>query len=134
MFDFTGRYQVSNKGRVRALNYNHTGKTNLLKPRTTTSKSMGVYFSVTLSKNGQKHQFLVHRLVATAFIPNPENKPFVNHIDENPSNNSVDNLEWVTHLENMKHGTVGKRISEAVKGKPKTEEHKRKISQAMKKS
>lgn len=61
------------------------------------------YRKVVISKHGKQKNFLVHRLVAEAFIPNPENKPEVNHIDGNPSNNNVKNLEWVTHSENVRH-------------------------------
>lgn len=61
------------------------------------------YRHVHLCKNGKRENFLTHRLVAVHFIPNPENKPEVNHIDSDPSNNHVDNLEWVTASENMKH-------------------------------
>lgn len=61
------------------------------------------YKRVTLHLNGEPARFLVHRLVAKAFILNPENKPCVNHIDNNPSNNHVSNLEWCTYSENMQH-------------------------------
>ena len=59
------------------------------------------YMKVELKHNGKKRKAYVHRLVAEAFIENPNNKPFVNHIDNNPSNNFVDNLEWCTHQENV---------------------------------
>jgi hypothetical protein len=94
---YEGIYQVSNKGNVRSYKAFKNGEN--LKPR----KRRGGYFGVGLSKNGKVNYQLVHRLVAIAFIENPQNKPYVNHIDENPSNNNVENLEWVTNNENMLH-------------------------------
>lgn len=61
------------------------------------------YYQVTLYKAGYKEKFLVHVLVAEAYIPNPLNKPFVNHKNGVKTDNSVENLEWVTHKENMQH-------------------------------
>lgn len=61
------------------------------------------YFFVCAKENGRRKNLTIHRLVAEAFIPNPENKPEVNHIDGNPHNNHVSNLEWVTSSENRKH-------------------------------
>jgi len=60
-------------------------------------------FTTALTKKGKQKRFLVHRLVAITYIPNPENKPQVNHIDGNPSNNHVSNLEWSTGEENLQH-------------------------------
>ncbi len=60
--------------------------------------------TVGLHKNAKQKRVLAHRLVAESFIPNPENKPQVNHKDGNPLNNKVDNLEWTTSFENMQHG------------------------------
>jgi len=62
-----------------------------------------VQYTVPLSKNGKRTRCQVHRLVAQAYIPNPENKPQINHKDGNPFNNNIDNLEWVTQSENMRH-------------------------------
>ena len=87
-------YEVSNLGNVRN---KKTGR--VLRP----SKDGCGYSQVILCKDGKGNQFKVHRLVATAFIPNPKNKKEVNHIDGNKSNNYVDNLEWNTHSENQQH-------------------------------
>lgn len=59
------------------------------------------YLFVTLHQDGRDQKFYIHRLVASAFIPNPQNKPFINHIDNNPLNNNIENLEWCTHQENV---------------------------------
>lgn len=89
--DYEGLYQVSNLGRVRKL---LPTKTILLKLR------LEKYVRVSLRKNGIRKRFSVHRLVAISFIPNPHNKPCVNHKDCNTSHNNVDNLEWCTYKEN----------------------------------
>jgi hypothetical protein len=69
------------------------------------------YRKVRLYKDNQHKDFYLHRLVALNFIPNNENKPCVNHIDSNPANNNVENLEWCTHHENMTHARVNNRFS-----------------------
>ena len=92
-------YEVSTEGRVRSLNYKRTGQIKVLKQ----SEIKKGYLQVGLSKNGEVKRFLVHRLVAIAFIPNPHNKPTVNHIDTNPKNNHVENLEWATYEEQNIH-------------------------------
>lgn len=68
------------------------------------------HLRVWLSKDGRKHAFLVHRLVAKAWIENPDNLPIVNHLDGNPANNAVVNLEWTTRSGNTSHAFVGGKI------------------------
>ena len=72
------------------------------------------YERVNLKKDGIEKTMQVHRLVALAFLPNPQNKPEVNHIDENKENNNVDNLEWVTSKENANYGTRNDKIKNYV--------------------
>ena len=99
--EYAGLYQVSNLGRVKSLYTN-----SILKG----CKHINGYLVVNLYKNGSKSTKRIHRLVAQAFIPNPENKSQVNHIDENKTNNKVSNLEWTTRKENLNHGTRTERI------------------------
>ena len=163
-----GIYQVSNLGRVKSLSReipvaNHGA----WRTRTIPEKILKLhlnengYVIIILTKDKVRATKKMHRVVAEAFIPNPENKRCVNHIDGNKENNCVDNLEWVTHKENMEHAVAnglytcwcegkhfhwGKgghseeskaKMREARKGKkphsmPHTEEAKRKISEAKK--
>lgn len=88
---YDGRYLISDSGDVR-----NSDRKRLLR----TQISRNGYKTVTLTKNGKRKTHRIHRLVASAFIENPYNKPFVNHIDNNRQNNSVDNLEWCTAQEN----------------------------------
>ena len=100
---YTGLYEVSNFGRIKSLSHiNNLGK---LRPECILGNRLTDrgYHSAVLYKNGVRKTFKTHRIVATAFIPNPDNKPFINHIDGVKSNNCFSNLEWVTHSENIKH-------------------------------
>lgn len=103
--NYEGLYEVSNFGRVKSL----PGKIrfrrvetseHILKPRFDGKK----YEYVSLFPQTKQKNFKIHRLIANAFIKNPENKPEVNHKDGNKSNNNVENLEWSTRLENVRHG------------------------------
>ena len=107
-YDYTGLYEVSNLGRIRSLNYNKTGEVKILKIPTNRA-----YLAVGLCKHGRRQEFSVHRLVATAFLPNPNNYTDVNHINENKHDNRVENLEWVTHGANLKHGTCQQRMAKS---------------------
>lgn len=101
---YEGSYQVSNLGNVKSLpkSDGNGNKERLLKQELVKG-SATAYHRVTLSKNGSTKRFQTHRLVAQTFIPNPYNKPIVNHIDNNGQNNCVTNLEWCSASENMKH-------------------------------
>lgn len=104
---YEGLYLVSNLGDVYSCLSNKK-----LKPG-----SDNGYLKVNLCKNNKVKQFTVHRLVALAFLPNENNYPCVNHKDENPSNNNVNNLEWCTYKYNNNYGSIRERISKTLKGK-----------------
>ena len=102
--DYEGHYQVSNLSRVKSIKF---GKERILKPVT----DRHGYLIVGLWKNNKQKTYKVHRLVAEAFLPNPDNLPQVNHKDENPLNNNVNNLEWCNSKYNNTYGTRIERIS-----------------------
>lgn len=95
---YEGYYEVSDTGLVRSV-YRYK---KILKPMISKSG----YQRVDLFKNKVRTQYSVHRLVALVFVPNPTQKPIVNHKDENKMNNNALNLEWVTHVENCRYGTA----------------------------
>lgn len=103
---YEGKYQVSNLGNVKSLqlcNGNTTTKREKILKNIIYGNG---YYYVCLSKNGKVKKYKVNRLVAQAFVPNPKNKPFVNHIDGDKLNNYYKNLEWCTQSENMKHASM----------------------------
>ena len=118
---FEGIYQVSDLGRVKSLpkyfnskGYQELRKERILKPRYTgrNRNYASVYFV-------DGHNYKIHRLVASAFIPNPNNLPLINHKDENPRNNCAYNLEWCDNSYNVKYSA-----------KPLSVEHRNKLAKA----
>lgn len=122
---YEGLYKVSNWGRVKNINYRNTGRERLFKPYEDTYG----YLRVELSKNGETKTCLVHRLVAQTFLPNPENKPQVNHKIEGDEGKKINmvifnedgtvnkertTIEWVTAKDNINHGTRNERVSKAM--------------------
>ena len=101
--DYEGLYQVSNLGRVRSLpKVDRLGRVHNGKIKAQVNNGSG-YLIVNLKHNGKQKMKTVHRLVAETFISNDDNLPEINHIDGNKVNNRVDNLEWCTRSENVKH-------------------------------
>jgi len=130
------RYSITKDGKI----WSHIGKGRWLK----LGKDILGYKIIGLYKNGYQRFLLVHRLLAQTFIPNPENKPCINHKDCNPSNNNINNLKWCTQKENIQYAAklgrmsyfksdeAKKNMSEAFKGRKHSNETKRKISKALK--
>ncbi|WP_223611763.1 NUMOD4 motif-containing HNH endonuclease [Enterococcus faecium] len=96
---YEGLYEISNLGKIKS-NFRQGSTTDFLK----ISNNGNGYMMVRLCKNGKAKKYYLHRLLAQTFIDNPEDKPQVNHINENRSDNRLENLEWVTQKENNNHG------------------------------
>lgn len=109
---YEGLYQVSSHGRVKSLGNDKNRKEKILKG----IYNLG-YKQVWLSKNGIEKRYLVHRLVASHFIPNPDNKPQINHINCIRDDNRISNLEWCTQAENNRHELTRINKSESLKGR-----------------
>ena len=108
---YEGQYEISSWGNVRAYPTKTWKYTRF--PKTTKDKDG--YARLCLYKKNHRKGFLIHRLIAEAFIPNPDNLPCINHKDENPRNNSVYNLEWCTRAYNNRYGTGPERVSQTLK-------------------
>ena len=102
---YEGHYQVSDYGRVKSVKF---GKERILRSR----RDGCGYLQVILCKNGEMKTFRIHRIVAQAFILNPNNLPELNHKDEDKTNNSVQNLEWCDRKYNNNFGTINQRRAE----------------------
>lgn len=120
---YEGIYEVSNLGRVRSLSRMTTQRNRngdlveyYKEGRLLKQQLRNQYWSVILCKNGQEHKCSIHRLVAEAFVPNPNNLPQVNHKDENKQNNTATNLEWCTCKYNQNYGTRNERLSGKLRG------------------
>lgn len=97
-------YMVSNLGRVKSLKF---GKEKVLKY----GKDSGGYLTICLCKDGKVKRFLIHRLIAKTFLPNPDNKPCIDHINTNRSDNRVNNLRWATYKDNSNNPITKEKMS-----------------------
>lgn len=108
--NFEGHYAVTSCGKV----WSYKSK-KFLKPR----KDSSGYYQVSLWKDGKGKNYLLHRLVAEAYLPNPEGLPQINHKNENKADNCLNNLEWCTCKYNINYGTRNKRASQTKREKKK---------------
>ena len=126
---YEGLYEISNNGKVRGLdrkdNKGRKVKGQIIKIHINTHG----YQIVDLCKDGERKHYQLHRLIAKTFIPNPDNKPHIDHINTIKSDNRIKNLRWVTRSENMLNELTRKHNSERQIGRKLTEEHKKKVKE-----
>ena len=117
---YEGIYQISNTGLVRRLEWKQKRENMTVtykeRIRRVYINAMG-YPCVTLSKDGKSKPYTIHRMLAEAFIPNPDNKPCVDHINTITTDNRLENLRWVKHKENTRNPITYKKLSEQFKDK-----------------
>lgn len=120
--EYEGLYAISNKGRVKALKRDIETSNRIIHKSEqilTPILTQSGYYNIQLSdknKGRKRKNFAIHRLVASAFIENPNNYPYVDHIDTNPTNNCVENLRWVTPTMNMANELTRQALSESLRG------------------
>ena len=136
--DYEGYYEVDQFGRVFGLDRTIIvvdGERTYEKLLTGRQMKQSIhdkgYKTVSLTKDGKTKSVFVHRIVAEAFIPNPDNLPMVNHKDEDKTNNFLENLEWCTASYNRTYGKAIEKHARKLRGKTHTEEHKQKISESL---
>lgn len=102
---YEGLYQISSFGRIKSIErkYKKRKCDECIKSPSLAGKG---YYRIALSKYGIKKYFYIHKLVGNAFIPNPDNKPTIDHIDRNKLNNNVNNLRWATYNEQIKNRCI----------------------------
>ena len=134
---YEGYYEVDMYGNVysvaRTVQVNDNGRIYdkpVKEKKLTASKHSCGYRTVALTRNGKTEQQYIHRIVAEAYIQNPQNLPWINHKDEDKANNFVGNLEWCTPLYNNTYNEKNIKHSEKIKGRSFTDEHKERIRQS----
>ena len=110
LLGFDKDYRVTENGDIISMDYRRSGKPKKLAPQ----RNVHGYAIIKLIKGGKDITYRVHRLVAMAFVPNPEKLPCINHKDENKLNNNPNNLEWCDNRYNNNYRTRNKRISKSV--------------------
>ena len=138
---YEGYYEVDMYGNVysvgRTVRVNDNGREYdkpVKEKKLTASKHSRGYRTVSLTRNGKTEHRYVHRIVAEAYIPNPQGLPFINHKDEDKTNNFVGNLEWCDVQYNNNYGTAREKQAEALRGRKHSEEHKQKIRESNKRT
>lgn len=124
---YEGSYQASTDGNIRSVDRIVVRSDGVRKPLTgvvlSPSKNASGYYNVSLRKDGKARSFLVSRLVAITFLPNPSGLPEVNHKNEIKTDNRIENLEWISRLDNCNYGTRNDRHSDFMSGKYTGKEH-----------
>lgn len=108
-------YMVSNTGEIKSLNYNKTGREKVLIPHKLSNGYLGINL---YDSNKRSCYLLIHRVVAQAFLPNPNGYKIINHKDENRSNNFVSNLEWCSYKYNLNYGNRNSKLSNSLTNNP----------------